>query len=313
MNNFSKVLKNDAYAILFSVIFAFLAYFASLITTSPLIISIAGLFLLVFISILLCGNFGFITLASAIFSLYYKLYKYVPTFTGKPESIEKKVLKYSADLANLKQYSIYFFIGLILISILAYVIYYYYIRKNKVDETSELTSSVVNTKTITFCAVFIALSVTLNSLRISSLSFGGFPILYSGLVLGPINGFIVGALSDILGFLIRPSSQGFNILFVLTSALTGAIPGFVMMFIKNKNKYQNFIWVLISFTITQFITSLFLVPIFMQILYGTPAIAQFLKMLPQQLIKLPVYTLLFISTQKVVATQIKFPRKLILK
>ncbi len=82
----------------------------------------------------------------------------------------------------------------------------------------------LNPRSIAYASLFVALSVVINTFRIGSVSFGGVPIIFSGYVLGPVMGFIVGAMADIVGFIVRPSGNAFNPVFVLTSALTGMLP-----------------------------------------------------------------------------------------
>ena len=162
----------------------------------------------------------------------------------------------------------------------------------------------LTTRKLAFSALLVALSVAINSARIGSISFGGFPIIFSGLVLGPGIGFIVGAVADIVGFLIRPSATGgFNPLFILTSALTGFIPGAKVLLLKDK--YPNYkIWtVFIAIAVGQLITSVIMVPFFITILYTKTVFAspefwtaffvRVAKPLANQAINVPIYALIF--------------------
>lgn len=146
---------------------------------------------------------------------------------------------------------------------------------------------------ITYMAIFIALSAMINSLRIGNVSFGGFPIIMSGYLLGPLPGFIVGAIADLVGFMIRPSSFAFNPLFTLTSALTGALPILVTRLLGEKYPNFSFIKVLIGIFVGQIITSVIMVPIFSVLLYGANtfwvlASSAFLK----QIVSIPIYAIL---------------------
>lgn len=131
-------------------------------------------------------------------------------------------------------------------------------------------NSIFTTRKIVYAAIFIALGLVINTMRIGTFaSFGGLPIILSGYALGPVMGFIVGGVVDILGFIIRPSATGgFNPAFVLTSALTGAIPVLVTGLLGDR--YPDYkIWKIIIGTIVgQFITSVFMVPYFISIFYG---------------------------------------------
>ena len=117
-----------------------------------------------------------------------------------------------------------------------------------------------STRKITYMAMFVTLSVVINTMRFGSISFGGFPIIYSGLVLGPVNGFIVGAVADVLGFIVRPSSGGgYHVVFTLTSALTGLIPILVVRLFKVKYPNFKFYQVLLGIFVGQMITSVIIV------------------------------------------------------
>jgi ECF transporter S component (folate family) len=71
------------------------------------------------------------------------------------------------------------------------------------------------------------------SLRIN---FTSVPIMISGILCGPLAGFVTGALSDLLGFAIKPAGPYFPG-FTLSSALTGMIPGLIY---KHLNRDMNF-------------------------------------------------------------------------
>lgn len=56
----------------------------------------------------------------------------------------------------------------------------------------------LTTRKLAFSALLVALSVAINSARIGSISFGGFSIIFSGLVLGPGIGFIAVAVGQLI-------------------------------------------------------------------------------------------------------------------
>ena len=85
-------------------------------------------------------------------------------------------------------------------------------------------------KKIAYLAVFIALSVVVNSfIEISTpstkITFTYFICFFAGFLLGPLPGFTVGFLGDAIGFLLVP--QDVYWLFGLTLGLYGMIAGFV--------------------------------------------------------------------------------------
>lgn len=163
-------------------------------------------------------------------------------------------------------------------------------------------------KKIAYAGIFIALSVAVNSMRIGSVSFGGFPIIFSGYALGPLFGFIVGGLSDLVGFLIRPSSTGgFNPLFTLTSALTGAIPVIITSALGDKYPKFNLWKIFIGILVGQAITSVVLVPIFISVLYGKNTVWYYMiSAAIKQAVSIPVYSILLKAINDIISKQIDF-------
>ncbi|ERT61619.1 ECF transporter S component (folate family) [Peptoniphilus koenoeneniae] len=181
----------------------------------------------------------------------------------------------------------------------------YFISKIKIEKKE--STKFRSTRTITYMSVFIALSVVINTMRFGSISFGGFPIIYSGLVLGPVNGFIVGGVSDVLAFIVRPSSGGYNILFTLTSALTGFIPAIITGLFKDKYPNYRFFSVLIGVFIGQMITSVIMAPFFQSILYGKNTFYYYAaKAFIKQIVSIPIYSGLFISLNESLKKNINF-------
>lgn len=78
---------------------------------------------------------------------------------------------------------------------------------------------------LTRVAVMTALAILARRFtpQISGLNLGGFPLVLSGLLLGPVGGAYVGGLSDITGMYLMPHGA-FNPFFTCTAILTGALP-----------------------------------------------------------------------------------------
>ena len=174
----------------------------------------------------------------------------------------------------------------------------------------EERSGKFSTHRITYIAIFVAMSVAINTARVGSISFGGFPIILSGYFLGPINGFIVGALADVVGFLIRPSSAGgFNIAFVLTSALTGFIPVLVTRLLGEKYPNYSFIKVLIGVFVGQIITSVLMSPFFMVMFYGKNTFIYYAgKAFFKQIISIPIYAFLINTVSDSIGKTVDFAK-----
>lgn len=113
------------------------------------------------------------------------------------------------------------------------------------------------TRILVFGSLLIAISAILKILFEVYIPLGGFPslrinlnsipIILSGLILGPIPGFIVGVLSDLICYIIKPNGPLF-LGFTLSSGLTGLIPGVFWVLIKDK-KIPGFKWINLLFSL----------------------------------------------------------------
>lgn len=123
------------------------------------------------------------------------------------------------------------------------------------------------------------------------IGFDGFPIIFAGITMGPVAGGIVGAVGDVVGYNIGPTGP-YMPHFTFTAALTGIIPGVVIrMFEKPKNGYD--IWqILIAIGLGQLITSVILVPYFMQEIFNLPMLPRLPRKIIGQLIHVPLYSFL---------------------
>lgn len=151
----------------------------------------------------------------------------------------------------------------------------------------------INTKIIAISGFLIALNVVLSRIITipGVINFGGFPIIFAGVVYGPIVGGVVGAIGDIVSFIVRPTGP-FMPHFVLTSALTGIIPGLIMGLLKAE--LPNFpLWkIFISILVGQVTTSILMVPYFRSILFDHPFIITMSKAASKQAINIPVYSII---------------------
>lgn len=212
----------------------------------------------------------------------------------KPEKLEALKPLIETYHENLIKY------GVIVVAIVGILVY---VLSPKIKVARKQSS----TRRITYMAVFIALSVVISTMRFGSVSFGGFPIIYSGLVLGPVNGLIVGAVSDVLGFIIRPSSGGYNVVFTLTSALTGLIPIMVVKLFKVKYPNYKFYQVLLGIFIGQMLTSVIMAPYFQALLFGKNTFYYYAsKAFIKQIVSIPLYAALFTSMTESIKDSIDF-------
>lgn len=133
---------------------------------------------------------------------------------------------------------------------------------------------------------FLSLRITLGGVEGIRIGFGGFPIIVAGIIFGPVAGGIVGALADVLGFIISPMGA-YMPHFTLTAALTGILPGLVFNYLSGRK--TTFLNLVIAIGIGQVVSSVILVPFFLQILFGIPFKATFIPKIIGQFIHIPLY------------------------
>ena len=126
--------------------------------------------------------------------LYLKL-NYYKLPEMKPKNLEKFIPEFNKFLNMLNNNYIIIILFGVIIGIVFGLIGKF-IRKKKWGLD-------LSTSKIVYSSIFIAMSVAINTVRIGEVSFSGFPIIYSGYVLGPVMGFIVGSIADIVAFIIR--------------------------------------------------------------------------------------------------------------
>src|SRR5699024_9597699 len=110
-----------------------------------------------------------------------------------------------------------------------------------------------------------------------------------GIGFGPIIGGIVGGLGDIVKASLFPTGPMMPH-FILTSALTGVIPGLVAMLLKTDLSKPKLWKLFLSILAGQFITTVLLVPYFRQILFGHPLLLTMGRSVIRQAVNIPLYT-----------------------
>lgn len=167
----------------------------------------------------------------------------------------------------------------------------------------------MKTKQWAYMGILVGLSIVLTriaSIRIAiggvegiRIGFGGLPIIMAGIMFGPVSGGIVGAVADVVGYFINPMGA-YMPHFTLTSALTGAIPGWCLNLLGRAPLTK--VKLLISIAVGQVITSILLVPWFLNMLFGIPYKAIMIPRVIGQAIHIPVYALvIYVIIQRVLS------------
>ena len=153
-----------------------------------------------------------------------------------------------------------------------------------------------STHKLVYASILIALSIILTrvlSFRMAiggvegiRIGFGGLPIVFAGIALGPLAGGIVGAVSDVLGYFINPMGA-YMPHFTLTSFLTGFIPGLLIFYFFKSNK--RYIYLLTATGIGQVLTAVIMVPFLIEYLFGVPLEVTLVPRIISQAIQIPIY------------------------
>ena len=213
-------------------------------------------------------------------------------------------------------------------------------------KSNAFISSTTRTRIVVNCGLLIAISIVLKILFEVYIPLGGFPslrlnitalpIMLSGILFGPLAGFAVGFISDILCFIIKPGGP-FFIGFTLANGLTGFIPGLLFMMLRKKEikhlEWFNlvFIALMIAFavfpiivvkksnldseyrsdhilfivSVSQLVTSILLNTWFLSILYGQAVAVLLPARLITNIFLIPLYTIMLVGLLKMLPSFIK--------
>jgi ECF transporter S component (folate family) len=162
----------------------------------------------------------------------------------------------------------------------------------------------IKTKEIVLAGLFIAISVLLTrvfsanlyiaGVNSARLAVGFVPIMLAGILLGPALGMCVGALADVLGFLLFPTGMYFPLV-TLTSAIVGLLPWAVY---RLAAKCSDWLKTLLAVSITQVVCSMFMQTLWLSIMFGKSYEILFWPRAIIALIMIPVF---FVIIQSVLA------------
>lgn len=154
----------------------------------------------------------------------------------------------------------------------------------------------VSARVVTWSAMLIALSVVLTrvaSIRIPvggieaiRIGFGALPILFAGITGGPLLGFLVGALADLVGYGINPMGP-YSPLITLSSGLLGLIPGLVMkLFLRSEWSWGK---VALGVAVAQVVVGMAFTPWALHVSFGVP----YAVLIPPRLVSKPLEIVAF--------------------
>lgn len=149
-------------------------------------------------------------------------------------------------------------------------------KQENISIQNIMTNNKLTTRTLVLSAIFASMNIILTRAGAIMLfggavrlSFGKIPLILSGLFLGPFAGALAGLVGDVLGVIIN--SHGAPMIhpgFTLSSVLTGAIPGIIVI-LSRKNRSSLFN-VIVSNIVVLILVNLLLDTLWLAQMYGNP-------------------------------------------
>jgi len=163
----------------------------------------------------------------------------------------------------------------------------------------------LNTSVLVKLALLVAISILLTrfaSFRLMigpvegvRLGFGVFPVVFAGLMFGPLAGCMVGVVADLAGYFIDPVKTGaFLPQLTVVAGLHGIIPPLVASVFGAKRR-NSLMAVTTAVGIDAFLATLVMVPIIIQMAFGIPYIIA----LPARLISFAIQTPLYVMVMMI--------------
>ena len=155
-----------------------------------------------------------------------------------------------------------------------------------------------NTKTLTIAAMLSALGIVLGFFKIPinqliEIRFGQLPIEMAGMLFGPGVAGVVGAITDVGGYLVKPTGPFFPG-FTFSSIVSGIIFGLML-----HGKKITFLRVLMTQVIYTLVVGVILNSYWLDMLYFQNGyVATIIARLPKELIMIPIMSVIYYSIVK---------------
>lgn len=152
---------------------------------------------------------------------------------------------------------------------------------------------------LTTAALLVAMSVILGWFKVPvtnliEIRFQMIPIAVGGMLFGPAVGGVMGAMEDVLSYLIRPTGPFFPG-FSLSAAVGGMIFGLML------RKKRTFFRILLAEAVYTVVVSICLNNLWLSVLYGNAFLPVMLARLPQSLIMIPVNSVILSAVIRVIS------------
>lgn len=173
----------------------------------------------------------------------------------------------------------------------------------------------ITTQMLTRMALLIALNIILTrilSIRIPlggvegiRIGFGSLPVIFAGIFMGPLAGGLVGAIGDLIGYFINPIGA-YMPHFTMTAALRGIIPGLIIFLASRTRREVGIFPLFVAVCSTLILVDIFMVPYFIETLFGLSRVVTVPPRLIQHAISIPAYTVLLFILGRVMEKAFPF-------
>ncbi len=148
-----------------------------------------------------------------------------------------------------------------------------------------------DTKVLTTCAMLLAIAVIFGFFKIpisdvAEIRLQFLPVALSGMLFGPAVGGVIGGLTDVLGFLVKPTGPFFPG-FTITGIIQGALYGFML-----RKKELSIKRIVVTQLLDTLVVSVILNTVNLSILYGQGIMAVLGARIIKTVVMLPVNILL---------------------
>lgn len=139
---------------------------------------------------------------------------------------------------------------------------------------------------------FIVVTIAIGGVDNFRLGIGQLFLILAGILYGPLAGAYVGAMADIIGFVVRPGGP-YVPLFTLTSMLTAILPGLLLTIMRRgRTGLPSLGQLMIAVAFGQIVSPILLTSYFLQISFGHPFVVSLAPRLVTQAFFIPAFALL---------------------
>lgn len=165
--------------------------------------------------------------------------------------------------------------------------------------------SKLTTQMLVRMSLLIALNIILErylSLRLPMLGveglrigFGAVPVIFAGIFMGPVAGGLVGAVGDIVGFIVAPLGGAYVPHFTLTAALRGIIPGLIILLAGRGRREIGIFPLFLAISAVFVVVNILIWPYFMEIVFGPLRAVTVPPKIAEAVVAIPIYTIILFT------------------